>query len=84
MTSTSSLGLERQSADLVVAEGVHEEPAPQQHGELAQVHLRDHHLVVSLEHLTGVGRERVEVAQVRLGDLMPERRAIWHAAPMGP
>ena len=41
----------------------------QQHRELAEVHLGDHHPVVALQHLAEVGRERVEVAQVGLGDV---------------
>ena len=67
------LGLERQAADLVVADGVDEVLRAQQHRELpravAEVHLRHQHLVVAAQHVAEVGRERVEVAQVGLGDL---------------
>ena len=49
----------------------HQVLAAQQQGELAQVDLRHQHLVVAPQHLAEVGRERVEVAQVGLGDLVP-------------
>ena len=62
--------LERQPAHVVVADGVDEVLAAQQQRELAEVHLRHQHLVVALEDLAEVLRERVEVAQVRLRDVV--------------
>ena len=63
-------GLEGQAVDVVVADGVDEVLAAQQQGELAEVHLGHEHLVVALEDLAEVLRERVEVAQVDLGDVV--------------
>ena len=40
-------GLQRQAADVVVADGVDQVARPQQHRELAEVHLGDQHLVVA-------------------------------------
>ena len=59
-------GLERQAADLVVADRVDEVLGAQQQRELAEVHLGHQHLVVALEDLAEVLGERVEVAQVHL------------------
>ena len=63
-------GLEGHAVDLVVADGVDEVLAAQQQGELAEVHLGAEHLVVALEDLAEVLGERVEVAQVHLGDVV--------------
>src|SRR3712207_7146714 len=50
-------GRERQAADLVEGDRVDQVPGPDDVGELAQVHLRDHHLVVRLEHRAEVRSE---------------------------
>src|ERR1700733_3887766 len=59
--------LEGQAADLVVGNHVDQETAAKQQGELAEVDLRDQDLVVAVEHVGQVPRERVEVPQVGLG-----------------
>ena len=66
------LGAERQAGDLRVALHVDEVFAAQQQGELAQVHLGDQHAPVAAQHVAEVGRQRVEVAQVRRGDLVAQ------------
>src|SRR5699024_11248200 len=75
------LGLEGQTTDLVVTDDVDQEPATQKQRELAQVDFRDHHPVVAPEHFAQVLRERVEVAQVCLGD--PGTTAPYPAYPGG-
>ena len=65
--------LQRQPADVVVADGVDQVARPHQHRELTEVHLGDQHLVVALEHVAEVARERVEVAQVHLRDVVAGR-----------
>src|SRR5262249_23992679 len=64
-------GGERQAADLVVGDHIDQVATADDVGELAQVHLPDDHLRVPLENLAEVARQRVEVAQVGLGDGEP-------------
>ena len=62
---------ERQPAHRRVACDVDEVLRAQQQGQLAEVHLRHDDPLVGAEHVAGVGRERVEVAQVGPGDRAP-------------
>src|SRR5918993_3745315 len=59
---------ERLPADAVIADGVDEELRPNEHQELAEVDLRDEDPTVAAQDRLGVGRERVEMTQVRVGD----------------
>src|SRR5262245_11716402 len=61
------LGLERQAGYSVVADRVDEEPSADQQGELAEIHLRDDHLVIFAYDIAGIRGERVEVAEVGVG-----------------
>src|SRR5829696_7882668 len=74
-TAEQSLGLsddlgdpERLAADPVVADGIDEELRPDEHQKLPEVDLRDEHLTVVAEDRFRIGRERVEVTQMRVGD----------------
>ena len=69
---------ERQPTHLRVALHVDEVLRAQQQRQLPEVHLRHDDPLVGAEHVAGVGRERVEVAQVGPGD--PARRC---CAPAG-
>src|ERR1017187_9070222 len=73
--------LEGQAADLVVGDHVDQETAAQQQGELAEVDFRYQDLVVAMQHVGQVRRERVEVPQVGLGDHMP---GLAHPPDPGP
>ena len=69
---------------LVEALGVDEKVGADQLHQLAEVHLRDQHLAVGAQDLAEVGRERVEVAQVGVGDRSApgprtRRMAAWMA-----
>ena len=59
---------ERLAADLVVAHGVDEVARPDEQQQLAEVDLGDEHAPVAAQDVLGVGGERVEVAQVGVGD----------------
>ena len=59
---------ERLAADAVVADGIDQVLRPDEQQQLAEVDLRDEHPAVAAQHRLGVGRERVEVAQVGVGD----------------
>ena len=72
--------LQGQAADLVVADDVDEVLRAQQQGQLAEVHLGHQHLVVALQHVAEVVREGVQVAQVRLRDVVA---GLAHAAYAG-
>src|SRR6478736_724722 len=63
-------GPERETAHVVVADRVDEELRPNELEKLAEVHLRHEHLLVTAQHVAGVARERVEVAQMRVCDLL--------------
>ena len=54
--------------DFRSAQELHEELRPQHLHELAHVRLGDQHALVTPQDLARVGRQRVEVAQVRGGD----------------
>ena len=58
------------AAHPVVADRVDEVARPEEHQELAEVDLGDEHLVEALEDLAEVARERVQVAQVGVGDAL--------------
>src|SRR5215213_1048821 len=47
---------------------VHQVLGPQQQRQLTQVHLRNDHTIVAMQDVTEVGRERVQVPQVGVGD----------------
>src|SRR2546427_2935678 len=73
--SEDSLGLfddlgdpEGLAADPVVAFRVDQELGPDQHQQLAEVDLRDEHLAVASKDLLGVRWERVEMAEVGVGN----------------
>ena len=71
IASASSDALNGVPADAVVADRVDEELGADELEQLAEVHLRDQDLVVAAQHLARVARERVEVVEVRLRDLVP-------------
>src|SRR5690242_15729710 len=64
------LRAQREAADAVVADRVDEELRPDELEQLAEVHLGDEHLLVAAQHVAGVPRERVDVAQVCMRDLL--------------
>src|SRR5919205_928772 len=64
---------------LPISDGVDEVLRAQQQRELAEVHLGDEDLVVAPEDVAEVGRERVEVAQVHLRDVVPGTADPAHA-----
>ena len=70
IASASSPALSGRPWTLVVADDVDEVARAQQQGELAEVHLGHEHLVVARQDLAEVVGERVEVAQVHLGDVV--------------
>ena len=59
---------ERLAADAVVADGIDEVLRADEHQQLAQVDFGDEDPAIVAQDVLGVGRERVEVAQVRVGD----------------
>ena len=71
-------------ADLRVALDVDQVLRAQQHRQLAEVHLGEDDAVVAAQDVAEVGRHRVQVAQVDLGDRRPDRRIRRQAAPIGP
>ena len=69
MMPSKFVGEEGHALDLAHRLYVDQEPAAQQQGQLAEVHLRQHDLRVARQHLAEVGRERIEVPQLSVGDL---------------
>ena len=73
------VGQERHALNLGHRLDVDQVLAAQQQRQLAEVHLGQDHLGVATQDVAEVGRERIEVAQVRVGDL----DALAPSAPAG-
>ena len=70
---------EGHAAHAVVADGVDEELGANELQQLPEVHLGNEHAVVAPEHLARVARQRVEVANVSVGDVATVRAHTAHA-----